>query len=141
MENWTHLVSTREQVNKAILTVDHGSYLKTNWREASAPGIRERSSTLPRAATARAAPAPIAFPRRWSTVRLIVVDAHQPEAVRGVRAPIVVRPEPYVPVIVRFPFVIPAERVAAGFSGLKNTRGKRRRAVSIRAEAAPAISS
>ena len=44
---------------------------------------------------------------------MIVMDAHQAEAVRGVRTPIVVRPEPDVPVIVRFLFVIPAERVAA----------------------------
>jgi hypothetical protein len=30
------------------------------------------------------------------------MDAHQAEAVRGLRAPIVVRPEPHVSVIVRF---------------------------------------
>ena len=68
----------------------------------------------------------IAFPRRWSAVRLIVMDAHQAEAVRGVRTPIVVRPEPDVPVIVRFLFVIPAQRVATDLRGgpLKNIRGK-----------------
>jgi hypothetical protein len=44
---------------------------------------------------------------------LIVMNTHEPEAVRGVRAPIVVRPEPHVSIIVRFLFVIPAERVAA----------------------------
>jgi hypothetical protein len=42
------------------------------------------------------------------------MDAHQAEAVRGVRAPILVRPEPHVPVIVRFLFVVPAEGVAPG---------------------------
>jgi hypothetical protein len=43
------------------------------------------------------------------------MDAHQAEAVRGV----VVRPEPHVSVIVRFLFVIPAERVAAVLSSVR----------------------
>jgi hypothetical protein len=47
------------------------------------------------------------------------MNAHQAEAVRGVRAPIVVRPKPDIPVIVRFLFVIPAERVAAVLSGFR----------------------
>jgi hypothetical protein len=47
------------------------------------------------------------------------MNAHQAEAVRGVRAPIVVRPEPDIPVIMRFLFVIPAERVAAILSGFR----------------------
>jgi hypothetical protein len=42
--------------------------------------------------------------------------SHQAETVRGVRAPIAVRPEPHVSIIVRPLFVIPAERVAAWFS-------------------------
>jgi hypothetical protein len=45
------------------------------------------------------------------------MDAHQPEGVRTVRAPIVVWPEPDVSIIVGFLFVIPAQRVAAGFGG------------------------
>src|SRR3954471_23323412 len=44
---------------------------------------------------------------------------HQAEAVRGVRAPIVVRPEPDVSIIVRLLFMIPAERVAAAFCGFR----------------------
>ena len=46
------------------------------------------------------------------------MDAHQAEAVRGVRTPIVVRPEPDVSIIVGLLFVIPADRVA-GFSGFR----------------------
>ena len=45
------------------------------------------------------------------------MDAHQPEGIRTVRAPIVVWPEPDVSIIVGFLFVIPAQRVAAGFGG------------------------
>jgi hypothetical protein len=45
------------------------------------------------------------------------MDAHQAEAVRAARTPIVVRPEPDVSIIVGFLFVIPAQRVAAGFRG------------------------
>jgi hypothetical protein len=53
------------------------------------------------------------------------MDAHQAETVRGVRTPIVVRPEPDAPVIVRFLFVISAERVlpSSVVSALKKTRG------------------
>jgi hypothetical protein len=47
------------------------------------------------------------------------MDAHQAEAVRGMRTPIVVRPEPHVAIIVRPLFVIPAERVAARFGGFR----------------------
>ena len=57
--------------------------------------------------------------RRRSAVRLIVMDAHQAEAVRAVRTPIVVRPEPDVSIIVRSLFVIPAERIAPGFRGVR----------------------
>jgi len=45
------------------------------------------------------------------------MDAHQAEAVRSVRAPIVVRAEPDIPIIVRILFVIPADRVSAAFRG------------------------
>ena len=53
------------------------------------------------------------------------MNAHQPEGVRAMRAPIVVRPEPHVAVIVRFLFVIPAERVTAVLCSVRveeNTR-------------------
>ena len=46
-----------------------------------------------------------------------MVDAHQAESVRGVRTPIVVRPEPDVSIIIGFLFVIPADRVAAVLRG------------------------
>jgi hypothetical protein len=51
----------------------------------------------------------------------------------------VVRPEPDVSIIVGFLFLIPADRVAAVLCGslLKEIRGNRRPAVSMRAEAAP----
>jgi hypothetical protein len=79
------------------------------------PASQAALGALPGAAPAGASPVPISFARRRSAVRLIVVDAHQPEAVRAVRTPIVVRAEPYVPVIIRSLLVIPAERVAPRF--------------------------
>ena len=42
---------------------------------------------------------------------------HKAEGVRNVRTPIVVRPEPDIPVIGRLLFMIPADRVASGFRG------------------------
>jgi hypothetical protein len=44
------------------------------------------------------------------------MDAHQAEAVRAARTPIVVRPEPDVTIIVRSLFMIPAERITPRFS-------------------------
>ena len=55
---------------------------------------RIASGTLPRASGAGAAPAAVSFRPRRSALRLVVVDAHQAEAVRGVRTPIVVRSQP-----------------------------------------------
>jgi hypothetical protein len=55
------------------------------------------SSTLPGSAAARASPAAVSFALRLRLFmfRLIVMDTHEAERVRAVRAPIVVRPEPY----------------------------------------------
>src|SRR5882672_9758125 len=66
---------------------------------------------LPGAAPTRAAPACVSFARRRSPVRLSVVDTHEVEAVRAVRTPSMVRREPYISIIVRLLFVIPAERI------------------------------
>lgn len=58
------------------------------------------------------------------------MDTHQPEGVRAVRAPIVVRPEPDVSIIVRFLFVVPADRVAAGFRSVSVEEDSREEAPS-----------
>jgi hypothetical protein len=67
---------------------------------------RKGASTLPGAAAARRPPVTIAFTRRRSALRLIIVNAHQAEAVRRVRTPIMVRPEPDISIIVRSLFVV-----------------------------------
>ena len=54
---------------------------------------QKRSSALPRATIARASPGSISFARRRSAFRLIV-HAHQAEAARSARTPIVVRSKP-----------------------------------------------
>ena len=72
---------------------------------------------------------------------MVIVDSHQPEGVRGVRTPIAVRPKADPPCgIARLLFVIPAKRVPAVLSGFRVEKYPRegRRAVSMRAEAAPA---
>jgi hypothetical protein len=60
-------------------------------------GTVMRFAKTPRAG---AAPTAVTLTLRRSAVRLIVMDTHQPEAVCGVRTPIVVRPEPDIPLIV-----------------------------------------
>jgi len=58
------------------------------------------------------------------------MDCHQAEGVGGVRTPIVVRPEPDVSIIVRFLFVVPADRVAAGFRNVSVEEDSREEAPS-----------
>jgi len=85
-----------------------------------------RLCALPGVTARAAAPASIALSRGWSAFRLVVMDAHQPEGVRAIRTPIVVRTEPHIPVIGRFLFVTPADGVAtvSVVSSLKKIRGK-----------------